>query len=115
MESERAATGTSRDCNNNDVPDDCELAVGAAGDCNGNGVPDSCDLVDGTSGDCNVNGLGPDIIDALTAALIAAGLLVPTGTQAACCDVNASTTVDVIDALFIAQEAAGLTPVLMCL
>jgi hypothetical protein len=31
------------DCNNNDIPDVCDLAAGTAYDCNGNGVPDECD------------------------------------------------------------------------
>jgi cytochrome c peroxidase len=32
--------GTSLDCNNNKIPDECELA---GNDCNGNGTPDDCD------------------------------------------------------------------------
>ncbi len=61
------------DCNNNQVPDACDVAcdspacqatgwTGACGnspDCNTNDQPDECDLFDGTSSDCNANGL-PD-------------------------------------------------------
>jgi len=44
------------DCNNNSVPDDCDL------DCNNNSIPDECDLLAGTSPDCNANGV-PDECD----------------------------------------------------
>ncbi|MDO8629918.1 MAG: sialidase family protein, partial [Phycisphaerales bacterium] len=71
-----------RDCNNNNIEDDCDIACGAPGsrcevigcgtlpdcngnvvpdvcepnqDCNNNTVPDICDIGSGTSGDCNLN------------------------------------------------------------
>ncbi len=44
---------TSGDLNENDVPDECEP------DCNGNGVPDDKDIGDQTSNDLNANGI-PD-------------------------------------------------------
>jgi len=50
------ADGTSNDCNENGIPDDCE-------DCNGNGLADECDIADGTSQDCNENGI-PDECEA---------------------------------------------------
>ena len=31
------------DCNNNSVPDSCDIASGTSQDCNGNGVPDECE------------------------------------------------------------------------
>jgi hypothetical protein len=34
--------------------------------------------------------------------------------QSACCDVDSSQSVDVIDALFMAQAAAGLPATLVC-
>jgi hypothetical protein len=40
------------DCDNNGVPDVCELE---SNDCNNNGVHDRCDILDGTSTDCNGN------------------------------------------------------------
>ncbi len=43
------------DCNDNGVPDDMDLAAGTSADCNGNEVPDDCDLAAGTSQDCNAN------------------------------------------------------------
>ncbi|MCA9252437.1 MAG: VCBS repeat-containing protein [Phycisphaerales bacterium] len=45
---------TSTDCNNNDVPDDCELV---GNDCNHNGLPDECELADN---DCNNDGIPDD-------------------------------------------------------
>lgn len=47
------------DCNNNRVPDDCDLSGATSADCNSNGVPDECDLV---GNDCNAN-LIPDDCD----------------------------------------------------
>ncbi|MGD8454421.1 MAG: dockerin type I repeat-containing protein [Phycisphaerae bacterium] len=32
------------DCNDNGIPDECELALGLAADCNENGIPDDCDV-----------------------------------------------------------------------
>ncbi|MEK6799768.1 MAG: hypothetical protein AABZ12_12455 [Planctomycetota bacterium] len=50
------------DCNQNQIPDKCEVADGTSPDCNGNDVPDSCDLA--TIGDCNRNGI-PDNCESL--------------------------------------------------
>ena len=71
-----------RDCNNNGIEDDCDIACGATGtrcdvigcgtladcngnvipdvcepnvDCNNNTIPDICDIGSGTSNDCNLN------------------------------------------------------------
>jgi hypothetical protein len=52
----RELKSRSSDCNQNGMPDECELA---GLDCNVNRVPDSCDVERGESGDCNHNGL-PD-------------------------------------------------------
>ncbi len=41
----------SDDCNNNGIPDECEV------DCNTNGIPDECDIASGVSSDCNTNGI----------------------------------------------------------
>ena len=49
--------GTSGDCNDNFVPDECETP-----DCNDNDVPDECDLSFGTSDDYNQNDV-PDECD----------------------------------------------------
>lgn len=50
------ASGTSLDCNVNRYPDECEV------DCNANTVPDDCDLAEGDSLDCNSNAV-PDECD----------------------------------------------------
>ena len=77
-------------------------------------------LVDNTSlcptfcGDCDSNGLGIDVLDALAAARIAAGVDTPSVAQTACCDTNSSSTVDVLDALQMAQAAAGLPAMPSC-
>ena len=54
------------------------------------------------------------ILDALEAAQLAVGLLVPTGAQWRTCDVNASCEIDILDALCLAQAAAGLLHPLSC-
>ncbi len=41
------------DCNNNGVPDSCDLGDGVSDDCNGNSVPDECDTAFGDSLDCD--------------------------------------------------------------
>ena len=46
--------GISEDCNENNIPDECDIASG--GDCNGNGVPDECDIANGDSEDCDNDG-----------------------------------------------------------
>jgi len=51
---EEVAAGTSPDCNRNHVPDECEP------DCNGNLVPDGCDIAGSTSRDCNDNEVPDD-------------------------------------------------------
>ena len=44
------------DCNENGVPDNCDIASGFARDCNGNGFPDSCDIARSPGLDCDLNG-----------------------------------------------------------
>lgn len=75
---------------------------------------DNTSLCGGTCGDCDLSGTGPDVIDALTAAQLAAGLLTPSSMQDGCCDVDSSMSVTVLDALGIAQAAAGLPAMLTC-
>jgi len=53
------------DCNNNGVPDDCDIDEGFSLDCNANGIPDECDIADGISEDCNENDV-PDECDAVS-------------------------------------------------
>lgn len=45
------------DCNDNLVPDDCDIAHGTSADCDSNGVPDECDIASGLYADCNLNGI----------------------------------------------------------
>jgi hypothetical protein len=85
------------------------------GECTTTGFDvDNGSLCGGLCGDCNLDTLGPTILDALTAARISAGLVTPPATQAACCDVDASSTVTIVDALRLAQHAAGLPATLTC-
>ncbi|MBI5434069.1 MAG: hypothetical protein HZA52_14650 [Planctomycetes bacterium] len=54
--------GVSGDCNQNGVPDLCDIADGASSDCDANGVPDECDVAAGLLPDCNQNGIA-DVCD----------------------------------------------------
>jgi hypothetical protein len=74
---------------------------------------DNTSLCPGMCGDCNLDA-AVTILDALVAAQISAGLLVPTQAQQGCCDVDSSMNIAIIDALLIAQDAAGLVVTLMC-
>ena len=56
------------DCNENKLPDGCELGSGTGTDCNENDLLDECDLVTGTSFDCDDDSL-PDECFGLRAAL----------------------------------------------
>jgi hypothetical protein len=47
----------SNDCNNNVIPDECELAAGTADDADGNGIPDECFMLR----DCNSNGINDEV------------------------------------------------------
>ncbi|MHC4697009.1 MAG: sialidase family protein [Planctomycetota bacterium] len=50
---------TTTDCNENEIPDECDLSYGTSLDCNDNTVPDECDIEVGTSEDCQLDGV-PD-------------------------------------------------------
>ncbi|MFQ5490441.1 MAG: M4 family metallopeptidase [Phycisphaerae bacterium] len=52
--------GTSQDCNDDETPDECELA---GNDCNSNGIPDECDLA---GNDVNNNGVPDECDECLT-------------------------------------------------
>jgi parallel beta-helix repeat protein len=54
-DAEDLLTGTSRDCNHNTTPDECETHS----DCNANGIQDICDIGSADSLDCNNNDI-PD-------------------------------------------------------
>ncbi|MFN0136873.1 MAG: thrombospondin type 3 repeat-containing protein, partial [Phycisphaerae bacterium] len=54
---------TGEDCDDNGVPDDCDVANGS--DCNGNSVPDACDIAGGIEQDCDANGV-PDSCELAT-------------------------------------------------
>lgn len=56
--SSEGAPITERDCNLNNVLDECDISEGTSGDCNANGLPDECE----PDVDCNTNGV-QDICD----------------------------------------------------
>jgi len=65
-------------------------------------------------GDCNRDGQPIGVLDALVAARLGLGLVAPSPEQATCCDVDSTGSIDVIDALLLAQRAAALPVTLSC-
>jgi hypothetical protein len=68
----------------------------------------------GLCGDCDLNGVAATITDALTAAQIDVGIVLPLAAQRACCDADGSGSVAILDALRLAQVAVGLGGALAC-
>lgn len=54
LDEDDVASGTSLDCNANNIPDECEL------DCDENGTPDDCDIAAGDLTDGNGNGFADE-------------------------------------------------------
>jgi hypothetical protein len=66
-------------------------------------------------GDCNLSGSLPiTFTDAIEGAMIAAGRLTASGLQQRCCDVDATGSVTILDALLMARSSAGLPVTLTC-
>jgi hypothetical protein len=64
-------------------------------------------------GDCNGDGV-VSVLDSLEAARHAVGVTILSGDDFRRCDVDSDWSVDILDALRISQEAAGLAPGLSC-
>jgi CSLREA domain-containing protein len=73
--------GWSRDCNDNNIPDECDIADGTSYDCNDNDIPDECDVAGGPSADCNENGV-PDECDVVPPSPFGENLLENPGAEA---------------------------------
>ncbi len=43
IRAQRSGSPASNDCNDNTIPDDCDIADGTSEDCSGNGIPDECE------------------------------------------------------------------------
>ncbi|MFK7961833.1 MAG: zinc-dependent metalloprotease family protein [Phycisphaerales bacterium] len=90
------------DCNNNNIPDPCEILMGLVADVNGNGIPDTCDPC---AGDVDGNGVvgTSDLLSVL-----AGWGACPSG--GACpADLNGNGSVDVSD-LLVLLSAWGPCP-----
>ncbi len=84
---------TSADCNENGIPDECEIAAGAADDEDGNGIPDECEME--ISGDVNGDGV-IDVLDLIE-------VITSWGPCPGCdrADVDGSGAVDVLDLIAV--------------
>ena len=77
------------DCNENGIPDSCDIDQGTSEDADGDGVPDECqdcndngiydgnDIANGTSADCNLNQV-PDECELPTSVFTASEATIPT-------------------------------------
>ena len=81
------------DCNNNGQLDACEIANHTATDCNNNGIPDSCDITSNTDGDCDGDGI-PNSCEIAAGALDADLNGIPDGCEGDC---NVNGQLDYID------------------
>ena len=48
------------DCNDNGIPDECDIADRTSEDCNDNGIPDACELEGAAGGSVFLTGHDPD-------------------------------------------------------
>lgn len=80
------------DCNENGVPDVCDIAEGTSGDCNANGTPDDCEVNE----DCNANNV-QDICDIAAGAADCDNDLVPDACQLSGGDCNQNSIPDVCE------------------
>lgn len=87
-----AARGSSNDCNDNDIPDECDMADGSSTDWNQNNVPDECDCL----GDISGNGDGAIGLDDLAEMLSQFGTTCPPA-QPCDADLNRDGVVDLMD------------------
>jgi len=91
------------DCNNNGQLDACEIANHTATDCNNNGIPDTCEIANNTDGDCDGDGI-------LNSCEIAAGALdadlngIPDGCEGDC---NVNGQLDYLDIAAGAADCNG--------
>ena len=81
------------DCNNNGLLDACEIANHTATDCNNNGIPDTCDIANNTDGDCDGDGI-PNSCEIAAGALDADHNGIPDGCEGDC---NVNGQLDYID------------------
>ena len=108
------ADTTMVDCNNNQLPDSCEIFFGVVADTNFNGVPDSCEPPTFVCGDATGNG-SVSISDAvkLINFIFAGG---PAPVPLASGDANCSGTVTVSDVVYLINYifAGGPAPCAAC-
>ena len=91
------------DCNNNGQLDACEIANHTATDCNNNGIPDTCDIANNTDGDCDGDGI-PNSCEIAAGALDADLNGVPDGCEGDC---NVNGQLDYLDIAAGAADCNG--------
>ncbi|MCK4340307.1 MAG: HYR domain-containing protein [Phycisphaerae bacterium] len=108
--------GTSTDCNNNQIPDECEpdcngngipdawdISSGGRANCNGNQIPDDCDIAAGTSANVNGNGTITVVAEPPSGTLFEIGT---TTVTLRATDIVGNTATCTFDVIVIAPEEA---------
>lgn len=83
------------DCNNNQFPDNCDIAAGRSTDLNGNGTPDECESI--CPGDVN----GDGAVDLADLAILLSNFGVPGADEYGQGDLNDDEAVDLADLAFL--------------
>ncbi len=102
------------DCNENGVPDACDIHDGTSQDCQPNGIPDECDIADGTSEDCQPNGVPDECDIADGTSYDEDGNGIPDECEECLGDVVEDGTVDVSDLLVLLSKWGPCPPVGEC-
>ena len=90
--------GGGPDCNQNTIPDQCDIASGTSEDCNLNDIPDECEILANPSIDCDINGVIDSCELAIETTFVDSGQLLGTNYSLAVAlgDVNGDGTLDMV-------------------
>lgn len=97
--------GPEGDCNENGIPDECDILDGNSEDGNDNGIPDECEVTD-CEGDVN----GDGVVDPLDSGFVLARFGCPVGTGDPDCDLGDANGDGVVDPLDVGYVLSRFGP-----